>query len=194
MKIKVIQLPFPLSQFPQLCKLGFYLIRVHQFKRSSLPPSRVAMPKNKKNATKSAVESSVSAAGAAADVEVQEQKKQHPTKRTRDEIDEIFASKKKQSKKSDNQKPTSKKPAKESDHDKMMTKKNNTGKRNTSKNGSRRENGGSDPPAAATGGAGRRLRKKTGDGLAIYTEGELGIGRADAGGTPLCPFDCDCCF
>lgn len=42
--------------------------------------------------------------------------------------------------------------------------------------------------------SGVRSRKKTGDGLTIYTEEELGIGRADAGGTPLCPFDCDCCF
>lgn len=37
-------------------------------------------------------------------------------------------------------------------------------------------------------------RKKTGDGLVIYSEEELGIGKADAGGTRLCPFDCDCCF
>nr|GLL20540.1 uncharacterized protein C6G9.01c-like [Ipomoea trifida] len=42
--------------------------------------------------------------------------------------------------------------------------------------------------------SGLRSRKRTGDGLAIYSEEELGIGKADAGGTPLCPFDCDCCF
>ncbi|XP_071730357.1 uncharacterized protein C6G9.01c [Rutidosis leptorrhynchoides] len=39
-----------------------------------------------------------------------------------------------------------------------------------------------------------RPKRKTADGLAIYKEEELGIGRADAGGTRLCPFDCDCCF
>ncbi|EPS63151.1 hypothetical protein M569_11638, partial [Genlisea aurea] len=39
-----------------------------------------------------------------------------------------------------------------------------------------------------------RSRKKTGDGLSIYTEEELGLGKDDAGGTALCPFDCDCCF
>ncbi|KAM7507552.1 hypothetical protein LguiA_018005 [Lonicera macranthoides] len=39
-----------------------------------------------------------------------------------------------------------------------------------------------------------RPRKKTGDGLIIYTEDELGLGKADAGGTALCPFDCECCF
>ncbi|GMG99098.1 hypothetical protein Nepgr_000938 [Nepenthes gracilis] len=37
-------------------------------------------------------------------------------------------------------------------------------------------------------------RKRTKDGLSVYTEEELGINRQDAGGTPLCPFDCSCCF
>ncbi|CAM8961270.1 unnamed protein product [Rhodiola kirilowii] len=36
-------------------------------------------------------------------------------------------------------------------------------------------------------------RKKS-SGVKIYTEEELGLNRSDAGGTPLCPFDCDCCF
>ncbi|CAM8978698.1 unnamed protein product [Rhodiola kirilowii] len=36
-------------------------------------------------------------------------------------------------------------------------------------------------------------RKKM-SGLKIYTEEELGLNKPDAGGTPLCPFDCDCCF
>ncbi|KAK9946304.1 hypothetical protein M0R45_011773 [Rubus argutus] len=39
-----------------------------------------------------------------------------------------------------------------------------------------------------------RSKKRTNDGLAIYTEEELGINKADAGSTPLCPFDCSCCF
>lgn len=39
-----------------------------------------------------------------------------------------------------------------------------------------------------------RPRKKTEDGLTVYTEEELGISNADAGNTPLCPFDCSCCF
>ncbi|KAL6129395.1 hypothetical protein ACLB2K_072746 [Fragaria x ananassa] len=37
-------------------------------------------------------------------------------------------------------------------------------------------------------------KKRTNDGLAIYTEEELGINKADAGSSHLCPFDCDCCF
>ncbi|KAL8495302.1 hypothetical protein ACS0TY_019453 [Phlomoides rotata] len=39
-----------------------------------------------------------------------------------------------------------------------------------------------------------RSQRKTADGLSLYTEEELGFGKSDAGGTPLCPFDCDCCF
>ncbi|KAH7915382.1 DUF1764-domain-containing protein [Hygrophoropsis aurantiaca] len=36
-------------------------------------------------------------------------------------------------------------------------------------------------------------RRKTEDGFSIYKEDELGISK-DGGDTPLCPFDCDCCF
>jgi outer membrane biosynthesis protein TonB len=37
-------------------------------------------------------------------------------------------------------------------------------------------------------------RRRTNDGFAIYSAEELGFGNTNAGGTPLCPFDCDCCF
>ncbi|GAQ88826.1 hypothetical protein KFL_004620060 [Klebsormidium nitens] len=37
-------------------------------------------------------------------------------------------------------------------------------------------------------------RKRTNDGLTVYSEEELGFAKKDAGGTPLCPFDCQCCF
>ncbi|CAN6281772.1 unnamed protein product [Urochloa humidicola] len=40
----------------------------------------------------------------------------------------------------------------------------------------------------------KRPRRRTADGLTIYSAEELGFGKADAGGTPLCPFDCECCF
>ncbi|KAG8062214.1 hypothetical protein GUJ93_ZPchr0003g17155 [Zizania palustris] len=40
----------------------------------------------------------------------------------------------------------------------------------------------------------KRPRRRTADGLAIYSADELRFGKVDAGGTPLCPFDCDCCF
>ncbi|GAA5993808.1 hypothetical protein JCM10908_000673 [Rhodotorula pacifica] len=38
----------------------------------------------------------------------------------------------------------------------------------------------------------RGLRQKTDDGLPIYSTSELKIGLG--GETPLCPFDCTCCF
>nr|XP_034902947.1 uncharacterized protein C6G9.01c-like [Populus alba] len=43
-----------------------------------------------------------------------------------------------------------------------------------------------DPPS--------KSRKKTEDGFSVYTEEELGFNNSSGGGTPLCPFDCDCCF
>eukprot|EP00049_Salpingoeca_infusionum_P022464 m.6912 g.6912 ORF g.6912 m.6912 type:complete len:207 (+) comp5204_c0_seq1:167-787(+) len=39
----------------------------------------------------------------------------------------------------------------------------------------------------------RKKNRKLIDGLRVYTYQELGI-NADSGGTPDCPFDCDCCF
>ena len=40
----------------------------------------------------------------------------------------------------------------------------------------------------------KKPRKFTEDGLPIYTEAELKMDNPKAGTTPLCPFDCDCCF
>ncbi|KAG8701621.1 hypothetical protein FRC08_003990 [Ceratobasidium sp. 394] len=40
---------------------------------------------------------------------------------------------------------------------------------------------------------GTEPRRRTEEGYAIYKEDELGIG-TEGGDTPLCPFDCDCCF
>eukprot|EP00252_Welwitschia_mirabilis_P017916 TRINITY_DN3996_c0_g1_i1.p1 TRINITY_DN3996_c0_g1~~TRINITY_DN3996_c0_g1_i1.p1 ORF type:complete len:156 (+),score=31.34 TRINITY_DN3996_c0_g1_i1:189-656(+) len=37
-------------------------------------------------------------------------------------------------------------------------------------------------------------RRRTNDGYAIYSEEEIGLNKKNAGGTPLCPFNCDCCF
>ncbi|CAA6659419.1 unnamed protein product [Spirodela intermedia] len=49
--------------------------------------------------------------------------------------------------------------------------------------------------SASTGAAGeKKPRRKTADGLAIYSAEELGVANPDAGGTPMCPFDCSCCF
>ncbi|KAK9149434.1 hypothetical protein Scep_008191 [Stephania cephalantha] len=108
-------------------------------------------------------------ASEAAPTPVQEKKK-----KPSNEIDEIFASKKKK------QKPKEEQPVmqKENSNAKPMNvKKNNKGhKKNALPN-----------PSSGP-------RKRTNDGLAIYTEDELGVSKADAGNSPLCPFDCSCCF
>lgn len=37
-------------------------------------------------------------------------------------------------------------------------------------------------------------RKRTPEGFRVFKEEEIGFNRTDAGGTRLCPFDCNCCF
>ncbi|GER49259.1 nuclear poly(a) polymerase [Striga asiatica] len=97
------------------------------------------------------------------------------------EIDDIFAAAKKRKRAEEGKKAHNKKPGKvdAKSHDGLR-------RENNEKKKSSKESG----PVRPT----SRSRKKTADGLTIYTEEELGIGKADAGGTHLCPFDCDCCF
>jgi len=40
----------------------------------------------------------------------------------------------------------------------------------------------------------KKKKKSKEDGFSINTEDELGFNNSSGGGTPLCPFDCDCCF
>ncbi|RWR90132.1 hypothetical protein CKAN_01921300 [Cinnamomum micranthum f. kanehirae] len=106
------------------------------------------------------------------------------------EIEEIFASKKKKKKESD---PELNNPSVEgtnAEQKKVKNKKKKTTmkmkEKSKSKTNSSKADGFSDPPS--------RPRRRTQDGLAVYSAEELGLGKADAGGTPLCPFDCSCCF
>ncbi|PKI34717.1 hypothetical protein CRG98_044895 [Punica granatum] len=95
-------------------------------------------------------------------------------KKPQDEIDEIFASKKR--KKIEQEE--------EEKHKENGSLKPKKPRRKKTDRGLKENE--SDEPS--------RPRRRTNDGLAIYAEEELGINRADAGGTPLCPFDCSCCF
>ncbi|KAG6674415.1 hypothetical protein I3842_15G040300 [Carya illinoinensis] len=106
---------------------------------------------------------------------VEEEKPSSTKKKAPSEIDQIFAGKKR--KKSEPEK--SEKPNEEATGNSRKIKKKDKVKMSA-------DGGFMDPPS--------RPRKKTNDGLAIYTEDELNISKADAGGTPLCPFDCSCCF
>ncbi|XP_022142164.1 uncharacterized protein C6G9.01c [Momordica charantia] len=130
------------------------------------------MPKKKSSKKPKEVQENAATKEEKPDAVVKEEKP--PSAKKSSEIDEIFAGKKRK-------KPEVEKAEKPkldtSDRPKMKNKK----KRETVS-----KDGFSDPPS--------RSRKRTGDGLAIYTEEELGFGNADAGGTPLCPFDCSCCF
>nr|DAD44480.1 TPA_asm: hypothetical protein HUJ06_002710 [Nelumbo nucifera] len=101
---------------------------------------------------------------------VTEQEKIKPKrKKLGQEIDEIFSNKKL-------------KKAEEQQMEKATEDGIEKPKKKKKKNKFPKKDGFVDPPP--------RERKRTEDGFAIYTEEELGIVKSDAGGTPLCPFDC----
>ncbi|KAK4769138.1 hypothetical protein SAY86_027288 [Trapa natans] len=93
-------------------------------------------------------------------------------KKAKDEIDQIFAWKKK------------KKPDKDEKCERH-TEKELKPKKRKNEDRSLRDNMVAELPPP---------RRRTNDGLAIYSAKELGVNKPDAGGTPLCPFDCSCCF
>lgn len=99
------------------------------------------------------------------------------------EIDEIFqATKFKKRKQKPSQETEQNEPEKKAKNDGEGKK----GKKKGKKSGSTRVLD-EEPEANAR-------RRRTADGLAIYSAQELGFGNTDAGGTSLCPFDCSCCF
>ncbi|KAK9274113.1 hypothetical protein L1049_018927 [Liquidambar formosana] len=105
---------------------------------------------------------------------VEEEKPSPASKKRGNEIDEIFSAKKRKKRE---QEKAEKLKEDVSEKPKKIKKKKSKGAK---------EGGFVEPTS--------RPRKKTEDGLTVYREEELGIGKADAGGTPLCPFDCSCCF
>ncbi|KAJ0029834.1 hypothetical protein Pint_12925 [Pistacia integerrima] len=106
-----------------------------------------------------------------------DEKPSSKSKKVSHEIDEIFAGKKR---KKPEEKKSQKSNKDESGETKLVKKK----KENKSKGVA--EGGFADAPS--------RPKRKTEDGFTIYTEEELRINNSDAGNTPLCPFDCSCCF
>ncbi|KAM0973275.1 hypothetical protein FF1_016639 [Malus domestica] len=95
-------------------------------------------------------------------------------KKPASEIDEIFAAKKK---KTESGKAKKRKENAIEKPDQPKTKKKDKGIRD-----------------GGFGDMSSQPKKRRQDGLTVYTEEELGINNADAGNTPLCPFDCSCCF
>ncbi|XP_058097185.1 uncharacterized protein C6G9.01c [Magnolia sinica] len=98
------------------------------------------------------------------------------------EIEEIFKKKRKKPEKTDPDPEISNTDQENMKKEKKKKKNNENSKKNKV---SFKGDGPVDPPP--------RPRRKTQDGFTIYSAEELGIGK-DSGGTPLCPFDCSCCF
>lgn len=107
---------------------------------------------------------------------VEEEKPSPAPKKSGSEIDEIFAVKKRK-------KPELGKTRK---HDDVTKRTDQTKKKKNKKTKGPDDDEFVDAPS--------RPRRKTNDGLTLYTEEELGLNKADSGVTPLCPFDCSCCF
>ncbi|PIN22433.1 hypothetical protein CDL12_04863 [Handroanthus impetiginosus] len=118
------------------------------------------------------------------DPAVEKEKYSTKPKKMGSEIDDIFAGKKRKKpekdEKADSEETVKVSAANAKSHDGLRKVKNGKSK-------SLKDSGIDEPTS-------RSRRKRTADGLSIYTEEELGIGKPEAGGTPLCPFDCDCCF
>ncbi|KAM2642472.1 hypothetical protein EV1_016431 [Malus domestica] len=139
-------------------------------------------------------------------VVVEEEKLPSSVKKPIAEVDKTSSGKKRkkpETEKAENPLSSAKKPASEIDEIFAAKKKKKT---ETGKAKKRKENAIEKPDKPKTkkkdkdirdggfGGMSSQPKKRRQDGLTVYTEEELGINNADAGNTPLCPFDCSCCF
>lgn len=118
---------------------------------------------------------------AALQEKVRETKIKRKKKKIGNEIDEIFQGKKRKSAPADVQKAK--------DRGKKLDKVIGEGGSSKTKDKKKRRKVDLNEDSGTPG-----RRRRTADGLTIYASDELGWGKADAGGTPLCPFDCSCCF
>ena len=124
------------------------------------------MAKDKKKAKKRKAEA---AAAAAADA---------PASSTVEEsVDDIFAALKKEKRPPKAEKPTAKKPRRDAEAERREDDKWRAGR----------------PPTPPGRQENPQVHRYAADGLPVYKYFHLGMDQQD-GGTPLCPFDCDCCF
>ena len=126
----------------------------------------LTMAKDKKKAKKRKAEA---AAAAAADA---------PASSTVEEsVDDIFAALKKEKRPPKAEKPTTKKPRRDAEAERKEDDKWRAGR----------------PPTPPGRQENPQVHRYAADGLPVYKYFHLGMDQQD-GGTPLCPFDCDCCF
>ena len=125
-----------------------------------------AMAKDKKKAKKRKAEA---AAAAAADA---------PASSTVEEsVDDIFAALKKEKRPPKAEKAPTKKPRRDAEAERKEDDKWRAGR----------------PPTPPGRQENPQVHRYAADGLPVYKYFHLGMDQQD-GGTPLCPFDCDCCF
>jgi hypothetical protein len=106
--------------------------------------------------------------------------------KAKSEIDDIFGQKKRKKVEGEDEQAAAKKKDKETSE---VVKLNSKGELVKPKKPQVAKPAKSAPAAAAP-----TSRRKTEDGFTVYSAEELGFNKKNAGGTKLCPFDCDCCF
>ncbi|CAN1340297.1 Uncharacterized protein C6G9.01c [Linum perenne] len=123
------------------------------------------------------------------DGQVEPRSRQTGTKKKAvNEIDKIFSGKKRKDQSQGRKKRKSQSQEKiDSSSELKKTK-------STEKKGKKKKSFQEEEERRFTGTGGGKSRRKTADGLTIYTEEELGMTKSEGGGSSLCPFDCDCCF
>ena len=128
----------------------------------------LTMAKDKKKAKKRKAEAAAAAAA---------QSSSDPASAAEETVDDIFAALKKEKRPPKAEKPTTKKPRRDAEAERKEDDKWRAGR----------------PPTPPGRQENPQVHRYAADGLPVYKYFHLGMDQQD-GGTPLCPFDCDCCF
>ena len=126
------------------------------------------MAKDKKKAKKRKAEAAAAAAA---------QSSSDAASAAEETVDDIFAALKKEKRPPKAEKPTTKKPRRDAEAERKEDDRWRAGR----------------PPTPPGRQENPQVHRYAADGLPVYKYFHLGMDQQD-GGTPLCPFDCDCCF
>ena len=128
----------------------------------------LTMAKDKKKAKKRKAEAAAASAA---------QSSSDPASAAEETVDDIFAALKKEKRPPKAEKAPTKKPRRDAEAERKEDDKWRAGR----------------PPTPPGRQENPQVHRYAADGLPVYKYFHLGMDQQD-GGTPLCPFDCDCCF
>lgn len=158
--------------------------------RKALDPSAESEKKTKVKAEAKGKSEIDDIFGQTAQVQDSEKKEKAKVKaKAKSEIDDIFGEKKRKKAEGEDDQAAAKRKERDNSEVVKLNSKGELVKPKKPKVGKPAASGKSTAAAAAP-----VSRKKTEDGFTVYTAEELGFNKKGAGGSKLCPFDCDCCF